>query len=247
TPPPFSVVFTHHRVRSWKQSRARAMAWTNRRYRFGSSTRSNRWGSSVVMSTSSMSGLIPLVQSVFPTGFPGQGQSNPTPGERAIREREKRAGEGNRTLVTSLEGWSSTTELHPRELNVATYPRAHPVSAGRRIHRPTALRKPALCRARSGRSFRPADAGNRERDRILGDDLRHGGRGRSLRDAHLHSGSRASLRRSPHPGNGLRHGVGGEGEEPCHASTLGRRIRGRRRSGRGLCPDGTAPAAVRSG
>ena len=26
-----------------------------------------------------------------------------------------RAGEGNRTLTTSLEGWSSTIELHPRE------------------------------------------------------------------------------------------------------------------------------------
>ena len=24
------------------------------------------------------------------------------------------AGEGNRTLATSLEGWSSTTELHPQ-------------------------------------------------------------------------------------------------------------------------------------
>ena len=26
------------------------------------------------------------------------------------------AGEGNRTLTTSLEGWSSTTELHPHIL-----------------------------------------------------------------------------------------------------------------------------------
>ena len=29
-------------------------------------------------------------------------------------ERPIRAGEGNRTLTTSLEGWSSTIELHPR-------------------------------------------------------------------------------------------------------------------------------------
>ena len=27
------------------------------------------------------------------------------------------AGEGNRTLATSLEGWGSTTELHPRALS----------------------------------------------------------------------------------------------------------------------------------
>lgn len=27
------------------------------------------------------------------------------------------AGEGNRTLAASLEGWSSTTELHPHFLN----------------------------------------------------------------------------------------------------------------------------------
>ena len=28
------------------------------------------------------------------------------------------AGEGNRTLATSLEGWGSTTELHPRDINI---------------------------------------------------------------------------------------------------------------------------------
>ncbi len=27
---------------------------------------------------------------------------------------ETGAGEGNRTLATSLEGWGSTTELHPQ-------------------------------------------------------------------------------------------------------------------------------------
>ena len=27
------------------------------------------------------------------------------------------AGEGNRTLIASLEGWSFTTKLHPRSLN----------------------------------------------------------------------------------------------------------------------------------
>ena len=30
--------------------------------------------------------------------------------------RMKKAGEGNRTLVTSLEGWSFTTKLHPHLL-----------------------------------------------------------------------------------------------------------------------------------
>jgi hypothetical protein len=32
-----------------------------------------------------------------------------------------RAGEGNRTLMTSLEGWGSTIELRPRRVK-ATYP-----------------------------------------------------------------------------------------------------------------------------
>jgi hypothetical protein len=31
-----------------------------------------------------------------------------------LRERAKRAGEGNRTLMTSLEGWGSAIELRPR-------------------------------------------------------------------------------------------------------------------------------------
>ena len=30
------------------------------------------------------------------------------------------AGEGNRTLITSLEGWSSTIELHPRGPSIAS-------------------------------------------------------------------------------------------------------------------------------
>ena len=30
------------------------------------------------------------------------------------QERKSGAGDGNRTHTTSLEGWSSTTELHPR-------------------------------------------------------------------------------------------------------------------------------------
>ena len=28
------------------------------------------------------------------------------------------AGEGNRTLATSLEGWGSTTELHPHDVKI---------------------------------------------------------------------------------------------------------------------------------
>ena len=28
------------------------------------------------------------------------------------------AGEGNRTLATSLEGWGSTTELHPHNMHI---------------------------------------------------------------------------------------------------------------------------------
>ena len=31
----------------------------------------------------------------------------------AIADKKNGAGEGNRTLVTSLEGWRSTIELHP--------------------------------------------------------------------------------------------------------------------------------------
>src|SRR5438105_6349190 len=36
--------------------------------------------------------------------------------DQVIRRLIDRAGEGNRTPVTSLEGWSSTIELHPREV-----------------------------------------------------------------------------------------------------------------------------------
>lgn len=32
-----------------------------------------------------------------------------------VNELPKRAGEGNRTLIASLEGWSFTIKLHPRE------------------------------------------------------------------------------------------------------------------------------------
>ncbi len=35
---------------------------------------------------------------------------------REGRKERWRAGEGNRTLTTSLEGWGSTVELHPRAL-----------------------------------------------------------------------------------------------------------------------------------
>jgi hypothetical protein len=31
-----------------------------------------------------------------------------------VTKRSARAGEGNRTPITSLEGWGSTVELHPR-------------------------------------------------------------------------------------------------------------------------------------
>ena len=43
------------------------------------------------------------------------------------------AGDGNRTHVTSLEGWSSTIELHPREIVVgaAGFEPATPCSQGR--------------------------------------------------------------------------------------------------------------------
>src|SRR5688500_6474677 len=34
--------------------------------------------------------------------------------------RIRRAGDGNRTRTTSLEGWSSTIELHPRGASLAT-------------------------------------------------------------------------------------------------------------------------------
>jgi hypothetical protein len=46
---------------------------------------------------------------------------------------ERRAGEGNRTPITSLEGWGSTVELHPRvgfaELRVVP-PASRSVGAG---------------------------------------------------------------------------------------------------------------------
>ena len=34
---------------------------------------------------------------------------------KTAQKQKKRAGDGNRTHVTSLEGWSSTIELHPRK------------------------------------------------------------------------------------------------------------------------------------
>ena len=36
------------------------------------------------------------------------------------KNQSSRAGEGNRTLTTSLEGWSSAIELHPHKLNPST-------------------------------------------------------------------------------------------------------------------------------
>ena len=38
------------------------------------------------------------------------------------------AGEGNRTLVTSLEGWRSTIELHPHVVGAAGFEPATPWS-----------------------------------------------------------------------------------------------------------------------
>ena len=37
------------------------------------------------------------------------------------------AGEGNRTLVTSLEGWRSTIELHPHVVGAAGFEPADPL------------------------------------------------------------------------------------------------------------------------
>ena len=37
----------------------------------------------------------------------------------AARQNKEKAGDGNRTHVTSLEGWSSTIELHPQKENGA--------------------------------------------------------------------------------------------------------------------------------
>ena len=41
------------------------------------------------------------------------------------------AGEGNRTLVTSLEGWGSTIELHPHMVGAAGFEPATPWSQAR--------------------------------------------------------------------------------------------------------------------
>ena len=41
------------------------------------------------------------------------------------------AGEGNRTLVTSLEGWRSTIELHPHVVGAAGFEPATPWSQAR--------------------------------------------------------------------------------------------------------------------
>ena len=40
---------------------------------------------------------------------------------------QSQAGDGNRTHITSLEGWNSTTELHPRVLIERSYmiPQSH--------------------------------------------------------------------------------------------------------------------------
>ena len=35
--------------------------------------------------------------------------------------KKKKAGDGNRTHVSSLEGWCSTIELHPHKINLKLY------------------------------------------------------------------------------------------------------------------------------
>ena len=67
-------------------------------------------------------------------------QPAPSPGARRIRpeaqllgaallggadhpDQAERAGDGNRTRTTSLEGWSSTIELHPRDRAIRCDPR----------------------------------------------------------------------------------------------------------------------------
>ena len=48
---------------------------------------------------------------------PAETQSKST---RQAKKQSTRAGEGNRTLTTSLEGWSSAIELHPHKLKPST-------------------------------------------------------------------------------------------------------------------------------
>jgi hypothetical protein len=65
-----------------------------------------------------MDGYMGATLGATPSGKPapeGQGRGNTPP---SVLPGQKpfylRAGEGNRTLMTSLEGWSSTIELHPQ-------------------------------------------------------------------------------------------------------------------------------------
>ncbi len=44
------------------------------------------------------------------------------------KSKKNGAGEGNRTLVTSLEGWRSTIELHPHVVGAAGFEPATPWS-----------------------------------------------------------------------------------------------------------------------
>ena len=44
-----------------------------------------------------------------------------------LQQRIDKSGEGNRTLTTSLEGWGSTIELHPRFGKLESADPANPV------------------------------------------------------------------------------------------------------------------------
>ena len=133
-----------------------------------------------------------------------------------------RAGDGNRTRVASLEGWSSTIELHPRAASrsadrpslatTACDTRSHAgaLPSGRRVHRGALRGEPALRRARDPGRARPRhDAHAHPRDRVQRDHVRHGGAGGRLRRADLHARAGAPVRRASDPGDGVRARLGG--------------------------------------
>ena len=69
--------------------------------------------------------------------------------ERRAKQRAPGAGEGNRTLTTSLEGWSSTFELHPQTTPART--------TAKRLQRRSSPTRTASGRM-GGAGFEPAKA-----------------------------------------------------------------------------------------
>ena len=169
-----------------------------------------------------------------------------------------RAGDGNRTRVASLEGWSSTIELHPRAASrsadrpslasTACDTRSHAgaLPSGRRVHRGALRGESALRRARDpGRSRPRHDADAHPRDQLQRDHVRHGDPGGPLRRADLHARAGAPVRRASDPGDRVRARLGGPRAVERRADLRSWRGPGRDRRGGLSGPDAPALARVR--